>query len=218
MLLALPMVGVYWLLWPHDERRRRQFHRVLQYSVRFLAWIMPCVHYHVNNPEGETFERPAVIISNHQSMLDLVVVLMLSPNLVVMTKTWVWNFPLFSPFLRYCDFYPASDGLEQHIEKAQRLMQRGYSVVIFPEGTCMPEGHLGRFHRGAFYLAEQLGADILPLYLHGTGKALAAHSWHLRPGHITVRIGQRVANGDKRMGEGYRQQAIAWQKHYLSEL
>ena len=49
-----------------------------------------------------------------------------------------------------------------------------------------------RFHKGAFYLAHELGADILPLYIHGAGHVLPKKDFMLRQGRILIEVGRRV--------------------------
>lgn len=48
-------------------------------------------------------------------------------------------------------------------------VKQGYSVIVFPEGTRSQDGKIGRFHKGAFFLAEQLKLDILPILVYGNG-------------------------------------------------
>ncbi|HAY17636.1 MAG TPA: glycosyl transferase family 2, partial [Rikenellaceae bacterium] len=55
------------------------------------------------------------------------------------------------------------DGVEAHLGKIRSLVAQGYSLVIFPEGTRTSDGKVGRFHKGAFYLASELRLDITPV-------------------------------------------------------
>lgn len=216
LLVVIPTVLVYRLLWPHNERRRFQFHGFL---CRFFVWCtrhIPGVSFETINPYGEDFSRPAVIICNHQSHLDLLTILSLSPRILAMTNQWVWRFPLYAPVIRYCEFYPVSNGLEINEEKIKSLIRRGYSVLIFPEGTRSATCEILKFHRGAFYMAERIGADILPLYLDGPGRVLPKTDLLLHPGTITLVIGQRIASGDLSMGANYREKTRAWHRHYLT--
>lgn len=212
---AIPVALYYRLRWPHDESRKLQFHGLLCGYFHWCARHIPMADVSVVNPTGEDFSRPAIIICNHQSHLDLVATLMLSPRIAAMTNRWVWNFPLYAPIIRYCEFYPAHDGLEANEEKIRSLFDRGYSVLIFPEGTRSADCSIGRFHRGAFYLAERAGVDIIPLYLDGPGRVLPKMDFCLNPGHITVTIGQRISNDDQSMGSDYREKTRKWHQHYL---
>ena len=176
-----------------SEKHKQQYHKLLQNIMRFIAWGMPQVSYRVDNPHGEDFSKPAVIICNHQSHFDLVYTLMLSPNIIALTNKWVWNFPLYRGIVRGADFLPVTDGIEQNIPKLKELTDKGYSILVFPEGTRSADCSILRFHQGAFHLAEQLGLDILPLMLHGVGHCLPKEETLLRRGRVCVSIEQRIS-------------------------
>ena len=176
-----------------SEKHKQQYHKLLQNIMRFIAWGMPQVSYRVDNPHGEDFSKPAVIICNHQSHFDLVYTLMLSPKIIALTNKWVWNFPLYRGIVRGADFLPVTDGIEQNIPKLKELTDKGYSILVFPEGTRSADCSILRFHQGAFHLAKQLGLDILPLMLHGVGHCLPKEETLLRRGKVYVSIEQRIS-------------------------
>ena len=176
-----------------SEKHKQQYHKLLQNIMRFIAWGMPQVSYRVDNPHGEDFSKPAVIICNHQSHFDLVYTLMLSPKIIALTNKWVWNFPLYRGIVRGADFLPVTDGIEQNIPKLKELTDKGYSILVFPEGTRSADCSILRFHQGAFHLAKQLGLDILPLMLHGVGHCLPKEETLLRRGKVCVSIEQRIS-------------------------
>lgn len=128
------------------------------------------------NIASETFRKPAIVIANHQSFIDILVLLSLSPKMVMVTNHWVWNSPFFGAVIRYVDFYYVGDGYEQVVESMRKKVEEGYSIVIFPEGTRTYNGVMKRFHKGAFYLADALQLDILPVILYGNGKIIAKAS------------------------------------------
>lgn len=215
LFVVIPVVLFYQIVWPHNEERRLQFHTWLSAFFRWCTRHIPGVSFRFENPHHEDFSRPSIIICNHQSHLDLLCFIALSPRIVSMTNQWVWNFPLYAPVIRYCQFYPASDGLENNEKKIQSLLQRGYSVLIFPEGTRSADCHILKFRRGAFYLAERLQTDILPVYMDGAGKVLPKKDMTIYPGQIGFHIGRRVAAQDLSMGQNYREKTRAWHRHYL---
>ena len=185
-----------------SEKHKQQYHKLLQNIMRFIAWGMPQVSYRVDNPHGEDFSKPAVIICNHQSHFDLVYTLMLSPNIIALTNKWVWNFPLYRGIVRGADFLPVTDGIEQNIPKLKELTDKGYSILVFPEGTRSADCSILRFHQGAFHLAEHLGLDILPLMLHGVGHCLPKEETLLRRGKVCVSIEQRISTDNTEFRAG----------------
>ena len=109
-----------------------------------------------------------------------------------MTNDWVWNFPFYRMVIRKAGYFPASRGLSEGTEHIRKMVAEGYSVAIFPEGTRSVDGRIGRFHRGAFLTALELGIDVLPLLLRGFHEALPKHDFFLRFHPLSLEIGERV--------------------------
>lgn len=174
------------------RKHKLLYHKILFKSFKMMAALMPQVKCKIHNPNGENFEKPSIIICNHQSHLDLLYTLMLSPKIVVLTKEWVWNNPFYGRIVRYADFLPIEDEMEQQIEKLQELVNEGYSILVFPEGTRSEDCSVNRFHKGAFYLAEKLGLDILPVVIHGVGHFLPKKEFILRKGEVNIFIESRT--------------------------
>ncbi len=176
----------------NSKKRKLLYHRFLCSSFKFLAHCMPQVKYKVHNLSGETFEKPAVIVCNHQSHLDLLYTLMLSPKVITLTNRWVWNSPFYGWIIRYADFLPVADGIEQHVDKLKQLVDDGYSILVFPEGTRSEDCSINRFRKGAFYLADRLNLDIIPLVSHGIGHILPKKEFVLRKGQVDIEIHSRI--------------------------
>jgi len=186
-----------------NEKKKLFYHKILRWISDFVIKRVPFVEFNYQNISGETFDKPAVIISNHQSHLDLMCLMMLNPKLIILTNDWVWNNPFYGRLIKYADFYPISNGIEQNIEKLSERVQQGYSIVVFPEGTRSEDCSILRFHRGAFYLAEQLNLDILPVFIHGAGHVLPKKDFMLRDGKITVQVHPRITLSDSRFDADY---------------
>lgn len=198
------------------EEHKRKYHTILQRKSRFVINHVPGTTFSYSNPNGETFEKPSVIICNHQSHLDLMAVMMLTPNLIILTKKWVWHNPFYGIVIRYADYFPITD-TEQMVENIKRKVKEGYSVVIFPEGTRSPDCQIMRFHRGAFYLAENLNLDIVPVFIKGFGKVLPKESFHLHPGHMSVEVMKRIRRDDPQEMYGYREMAKRMRAVYIKK-
>ena len=203
-LFALLFIVLYMWLWLYpytffyflfgkSEERKLRYHKTFQ---RLAAWIcrhIPGVSFSCSNPGGEDFGKPGVVICNHQSHLDLICLMMLSPKLVFVTNHWVWHNPIYGYLLRKLEYFPAENGVGEHIEAFREYIRRGYSIVIFPEGTRTPDGRIGRFHQGAFMLAQELGVDVIPVFVHGAYDVLPKKDFMLREGAIYCEIGKRAS-------------------------
>lgn len=199
------------------SKKKVLFHTLLMYICRFMIYMFVNVKKNILNPLGEDLSKPAVIISNHQSHIDLAMILMLHPKLIVFTNDWVWNSPFYGYVVRKADFYPASQGYENALDKIKKLTEEGYSVLIFPEGTRSTSGEVLRFHKGAFYLAEQLNLDILPLLLHGTGDCVTKGDFHFKEGQLSLKFLPRIRPDDPAYGSGYKERAKNIRNYMRSE-
>lgn len=176
-------------------KHKETYHRILQRVAKFVIHHVPGTTYSYVNDSHESFATPAMIVSNHQSHLDLMGVMMLTPKLIILTKNWVWHNPFYGIIIRYADFFPMTD-TEQMMDDLSLKIKEGYSVVIFPEGTRSATCRIQRFHRGAFYLAEKLNLDIIPVFIKGFGKVLPKTSFHLHPGHMSLEVWPRMKRQD----------------------
>ena len=217
MVIMTPLVHIYLLIGKITERKKYNLHRILNFAAKFVIRYhgIPGIRYTESNPNGETYKKPAVIICNHQSHLDLMPLLAQTEKLVILTADWVWNNPIYRFTIRNAEFLPASKGVEVIMPQLQSLVDRGYSIAIYPEGTRSLDCSIGRFHKGAFYVAQELGVDVIPLILYGTGKALPKHGRLLNKWPAHLEIDKRISPSEMKMyGETLQQQAAAMRKYY----
>jgi len=185
-----PAVWLYVKMGPMTERKRYNIHRLLQWLSRFVMIRLgvPGAPFSSSVADTRAFDTPHVIISNHQSHLDLMCIMLFSPRMVFLTNDWVWHNPFYGFIIRHAEYYPVSDGIDKLLPRLRSLVERGYSIAVFPEGTRSPDCRIGRFHQGAFHIARQLGIGILPACLYGPGKVLPkkSHTLHKNPIYIEV--------------------------------
>lgn len=195
-------------------RHKLAYHRLIKRVAR-LTFNNVFHTRHTVELNGERFERPSVIISNHQSHLDLMALLMLTERMIVITNRWVWHSPFYGLLIRYADFCPIDNMLTDDMSHIEAMIAEGYSVLIFPEATRSEDCSILRFHRGAFYLAEKYSLDILPVYLHGVGHVLPKSDLLLRKGLMSVEVGERITPSDTRFGDNYVQRTKAVRALYV---
>ena len=191
-LFLIPYTAVYFALGKNTEDKKLRYHTMLHKMAVFYIHHLPFIRFRMNNAVGETFEKPAVIVANHQSHFDLVCMMAVTPKIVFLTNDWVWRNPFYGLVIRKAEYYPVSDGMEQNLPRLRDLYARGYSICVFPEGTRSPNCEILRFHKGAFTLARELDADILPIFLHGTGHVLPKEELMFRRGEMYLEVGERV--------------------------
>lgn len=170
------------LLAPFGKHTEAMRHRLMWRACRFAARHLPETKLEMKGEKKAEWQRPSVLVSNHQSSLDLLCLLMLSPRLVVVTNQRQWRNALYGAVIRRLNFLPIGMGFDAMQQEVGRLAKEGYSVVIFPEGTRSRNGRLGRFHQGAFALAAHLKLPLVPVVLHGTDRIFPKGSHTFRRG------------------------------------
>ena len=169
----------------------------------------------VDNESAEDFMKPALIVCNHQSQLDLMVQLSLTHKIIFLTNDWVWRNPIFGSIVRCAEYYPVSMGLESLLPKLQKMVENGYSISVFPEGTRSDDGEIKRFHKGVFHIATSLNLDLLPLVVYGTGKVMPKRGWLIKKWPIWLKIGNRIPSQDLTiLGTTLREQAKNLRREY----
>jgi 1-acyl-sn-glycerol-3-phosphate acyltransferase len=200
------------------KTKKLAFHKAVYRFTGIFLNSVPTVRKIRENPHGETYEKPAVIIANHQSFIDILLLLSTTPKIVMVTKSWVWNSPFFGWIVKYADFHHSADGYEPLAEKLKERVTEGYSVVIFPEGTRSVDCSIQRFHKGAFYLAQLLKLDILPMMIYGAGQISAKkQGFYIKRGLVVIKTMKRVVYGDTSFGESYQQQAKNYRRWYIEQ-
>ena len=174
----------------YNDTRDRKFYDVFVWMFHPLAKIVFKTQYigRENVPKTGSL----IIASNHRNSYD--------PGLIAaarvrkihyMAKLELFNLnKLASWMLRHLNAFPISRGTgdQRSLNYAIRLVEEGKVLGIFPEGTRSKDGEIHRFKAGAFTLAKEAGAEILPVVLDGTKtliKKNLAFNWGNR---ITVRV------------------------------
>ena len=108
-------------------------------------------------------------------------------------------------------------GIENSIDYLEEQVKAGYSIAVFPEGTSSPDEQIKRFHKGAFYIAEKLDLDILPVLIHGTGYTMSKGDFLLKDGFITIKYLPRIKPGDFFFGVDYTERAKYLGKYFRQQ-
>ena len=173
--------------------------------MKSVLYTNPFVTKEVRNPHKENFEKPAILIANHTSFLDILCLGMLKPKTIFLVNDWVYNSPVFGSAAKLAGAYPVSGGIENGSAYLKEKVRQGFSLAAFPEGTRSNSNKINRFYKGAFYLAEQYGLDVLPVLIHGNSEVLPKGSFVIRDGSITLEILPRITPENIVLGENYTQ-------------
>jgi len=216
--IFLTVVGLLFRLIPFGKKNiKLLFHNLLSAFARLVIYIEPSVKKRIVNRKAEIFSRASVLIANHTSFLDILLTIMLHPKLILVTNKWVWNSPVFGSVVRLADYYPASEGADDGIQRLQNRIEEGYTIVIFPEGTRSEDGVIKRFHKGAFYLAEMLKLPIQPLLIHGASDAIPKGSFYLNAGQLTLKFLPPIEIDNVSFGKTYAERTKSISRYFRQE-
>jgi 1-acyl-sn-glycerol-3-phosphate acyltransferase len=187
IVLMFPVTCLIWVLTYPFDNERRAIHRWLLFQGSFLTLTSPIwtttIEGRYKIAKGETY----VIISNHQSIIDILLINMLGNNFRWVSKSENFRVPILGATMRLAKYIEIERGNKESViqmmEKATEALGKGISVMMFPEGTRSRADEPGLFKTGAFQLALQTGRPILPVIIDGTGKVLPKKGLMFRGGH-----------------------------------
>ena len=156
------------------------------------------VRVRVLNPERLDGARGLVIVSNHESYADILVLLANLPLPVrLLAKRSIFRVPVLGWSIRAAGFVPVDRGVRSRgaatLEASLRLLKRGRSIVLFPEETRTHDGELLPFKPGAALLALRSGFPLLPVAIAGTRRVLPRGTLDMTPGRVALAIGEPIA-------------------------
>lgn len=203
--IIVTIVGIIFIgLKPLGKKRSKYiFHFILSRYTKSIMYIMSNVTKKVIIKDKKVFERPGVYVVNHSSFLDILLTTMLHPKIVLLTANWVWHSPVFGKIVRMAEYYPVAEGADNSIEHLRNLTDKGYGVLVFPEGTRSIDDSIKRFKKGAFYIARQLKLDIIPIVIHGAHYSMEKGDFLLKDGTITVTVHEAISADDTSYGNNY---------------
>ncbi|MCB2382789.1 1-acyl-sn-glycerol-3-phosphate acyltransferase [Shewanella sp. SR1] len=196
-LTILPLLR----FWPGTPEARiirvqKAVHLMFKGFVAMLTWA-GVIHVSTHRAQQLHDARGVIVIANHPSLVDVVVLISLMPNAGCIVKQGLWR----NPFLRgvvSCAGYIPNRGAELMLEDCREVLARGTNLIIFPEGTRTVVGAtINDFARGAANIALRAEADILPVVLRTNVRGLTKEQpWYEIPRQtmgMAVEIGATVS-------------------------
>ncbi|HYW94989.1 MAG TPA: lysophospholipid acyltransferase family protein [Bacteroidales bacterium] len=182
VVLTPPLIIVWALTVPFD-RRRSVLHKLSCFWGAQYFWANPLWRSQITGKEKFDDRYPWIVISNHQSLVDIMVIYGLFKRFRWTSKAENFKVPFVGwvlSFNRSIRVYRASrDAYRRFRNQAVAVLEMGTPIMIFPEGTRSGDGQLGRFKQGAFMLAHETHTGIIPMVLDGSYKAIRKKGWRL---------------------------------------
>ncbi len=184
VLLSLTLFPLIRLVSRDKDATRRRIQRAMRHSFRIFLWQMTflgVINYEVSGRE-RLAQRGRLIVANHPTLIDVVLLIALLPEVDCIVKQALWR----NPFLRWpvawADYTPNSGSAEELVESAAAKLRAGRSLIVFPEGTRSVPGQPLQMQRGAARIALAAGVDILPVTIVCEPSTLTkAEPWYRVP-------------------------------------
>jgi lysophosphatidate acyltransferase len=159
----------------------------------FARWVVG-IRLRVENAERTALARPAVLIGNHQTGLDLALISQAcTSRTVIVGKRELLRIPVFGWYFAMAgnlliDRADKSSAKARMDKLKERLKTESLNLAIFPEGTRSKTGEILPFKKGAFYMAFATGCPIIPVVCSNLqGKAIW-ESFDLKGGNVVVSV------------------------------
>ncbi|QRO02305.1 1-acyl-sn-glycerol-3-phosphate acyltransferase [Archangium violaceum] len=174
---------VFLVAWPFD-RDGRVLHLFSCAWAQLYIWVNPGWRVRLEGRERLPWHGPAVLVSNHQSLGDILVLYGLYRPFKWVSKASVFKVP-FLGWNMYLNRYVGlvrgdKESIARMMAECERWLDRGVPVLLFPEGSRSPDDQLKPFKDGAFRLALSKGCPLIPIVLTGTGDTLPKHGLLLK--------------------------------------
>lgn len=165
----------------------KPFYRFCQFGCRGIVTLL--FNLRVYNKHHVPAEGPALLVSNHQSFLDPVLLgVGLSRELTYMARDTLFTHPHFSKLIESLNAFPVKRGHADisAIKETLRRLKQGACVTLFPEGTRTSDGSVGQFHAGVIMLAKKAHVPVVPAAIDGAFEAWPRTSPLPRHRHVRV--------------------------------
>jgi 1-acyl-sn-glycerol-3-phosphate acyltransferase len=186
-------------------------------TVRFFVWLYgrgwvifmsPFTRFRREGIDRIDFSQPVILVSNHLSFFDSYFMggLPAVSDLVFVVRAWPFRMFWYTLVMRLAR-YPDVESFDWEVTEAlcRTALERGSSLLFFPEGHRSRNGRLQRFYSGAFKLATETGVPVVPLCITGTDRMLPPGRFRLCPTRVCLRALPAVDPADFPGPLGHRQ-------------
>jgi len=175
-LVYFPLALLIFCLTFLFDKKRRILHIFSCFWASSYVWINPLWNLRIEGREHIEKKKAYLLVSNHQSLLDILMLYSLFRHFKWVAKEVLFKVPFFGWNMRLNNYLSIKrDNMRSQFEmmrKAISTLKEGSSVMIFPEGTRSEDGEVHEFKQGAFKMAEKAKVPVIPIAVDGTWQSM----------------------------------------------
>ncbi|MGH9788987.1 MAG: lysophospholipid acyltransferase family protein [Candidatus Acidiferrales bacterium] len=199
------VVGTPVLLYALLRRDVAPIYSLAHWTVR-AALRLAGVRLEVIGADRLRGPRPCIYMANHQSNVDPPVLFaVLPPRIAFMGKKSLFSIPVLGAAMRLGDFVPVHrehpEEARASVDDALEKLNRGVTLLVYPEGKRSLDARLLPFKTGVFLLALRAGVPIVPITVDGADRVMAKGKWEIYPGVVRVTVHPPVETRGRRPEE-----------------
>ncbi|MDD4355938.1 MAG: lysophospholipid acyltransferase family protein [Smithellaceae bacterium] len=163
---------------------QKLFHLHMKFFFNLTGRLIPRTTYKID-PEVCAL-RSSVIVCNHLSYLDPILLVSLFPRQTTIIKKTFFQVPVFGWFMKKAGYVSSSPSemtgaaMINHLESIKTHLAAGGNLFLFPEGTRSRDGRIGPFNKGVFSIARYCNTGLNLVYIQGTDKLFPPGSFLFR--------------------------------------
>lgn len=178
--IFFPLALLIWLITSPFDPNLRLLHQFTCFWASLYIWVFPPWQVSICGKQHIDPKATYIIVSNHQSLVDILVAFTLFIHFKWVSKAELFKIPLIGWNMMLNRYVRLQRGQKDSIRKMYKACEEhlsaGSSVYLFPEGTRSETGLVKPFKEGAFVLANRLNLPVLPIVINGSKNAVPKHS------------------------------------------
>jgi 1-acyl-sn-glycerol-3-phosphate acyltransferase len=200
VIVGTGYVAVVWLFTAPFDKGRYKAGRAFRQLAVLCVKLNPLWHFEVDGKGPDNPRLPYIAVSNHESYADIFLISHFPWEMKWLSKDTMFKIPFMGWMMRMANDISIERGKRESVVSAMRgcrdRLKKKVSVMIFPEGTRAKGDELLPFKDGAFKLAIEAKAPILPIAVAGTRNCMAKGSFAFRHAHAKARVLAPIPTAD----------------------
>ena len=200
VFLTLFVFPVISLKYGNSDKSKQLSRQLIHKSFRlFIKMISVLGLFDFNIEQAEralSMKKGNVIIANHPSLIDVVVLIAILPHADCIVKKALWNNFFLKGVVRSAGYIKNDENIEALMQACNKSLESGYSLIIFPEGTRTQNNEAIKLHRGASNIALRCNANMIPVTIHCHPSTLTKNEpWYSIPetkATFSLTVGEQI--------------------------